>query len=135
MFDAEEGEGDDELDYLIAIASSQGSLSPNSNSSESSSRSSGSSGSEEFGEEIEDREEFPFFGTGDIADEKLRRRGADGVRGIRREGFVEREERRGIVEKSVRGVGMGIGVRIVGEENEVERQLYEDMEEYDLILG
>ncbi|KUJ18702.1 uncharacterized protein LY89DRAFT_732255 [Mollisia scopiformis] len=97
-----EEEVEDELDYLIAIASPQGSLSPPTSDSSSSN----SSSSEESLEFVSDEDEFPFFGTGDIADEKARM-------GIR-----------------------GIGVRIVnGEENEVERELYREMEEYDLVLG
>ncbi|CZR50377.1 uncharacterized protein PAC_00249 [Phialocephala subalpina] len=105
-----EEEVDDELDYLIAIASPQGSLSPP--TSESS-----NSGSSEDSIDTSDEDEIPFFGTGDIADEK----------NARKSGFVTRDA------KGVRG--MGIGVRIVGEESETERQLYDEMEEYDLVLG
>ncbi|KAE8441294.1 hypothetical protein EG329_005524 [Mollisiaceae sp. DMI_Dod_QoI] len=110
-----EDEVDDELDYLIAIASPQsslGSLSPPTSESSSNSNSSEDSTSDE--------EEFPFFGTGDIVDEK--------------NGGVVRDEVG--KSKNVTGMGMGIGVRIVGEESEGERQLYDEvMEEYDLILG
>jgi len=106
-----EDQVDDELDYVLATASPQcstGSFSPPSSDSSSS-----NSGSEESLESVSDEDEFPFFGTGDIADEKPHRV-------VQQTGIT----------KSVRG----IGVRIVGEENEQERQLYREMEEFDLVL-
>lgn len=103
---------DDELDYLIAHSQVSSSLPSPPFSPPGDLSSSGSNSSED----ISDEEEYPFFGTGDIADEKV----TDGVRG---EGL----------EKSV--MRRGIGVRILGEENEAQRELYNEMEEFDLVLG
>lgn len=103
-----EREVDDELDYLISMASPRS----NSSSSFSSSPPSDSSCSEDT---VSDEDEIPFFGTGDIADEKAQ---------------SGRNSGRGVVKS-----GVGIGVRIVGDDNEAERQLLSEMEEYDLVLG
>jgi hypothetical protein len=110
---------DDELDYVIAMASPENSLPFLSPPSSPPGDSSSGSGSEES-IDVSDEDEFPFFGTGDIADEKVQREGGVRVGGL---------------EKSVIRRGMGIGVRIVSEENEAERELYDEMEEFDLVLG